>query len=147
MIAKTALLVAGTLIASVAAAGDSPPTGSKSLSDILKAVEDQKIGVVTEAEFDNGWWEVKVCKERECQKLYIDPKSGAEKRRAPEKADDETPPAGAKPLSQVIQSLEGRNLGVITEVELDDGVWEVEFADKLLKRKRKVDPGTGELRR
>jgi len=39
---------------------------------------------------------------------------------------DETPPPNAKPLSTIIKTVEERNLGTITEVEFDDGKWEIE---------------------
>jgi len=39
---------------------------------------------------------------------------------------DETPPANAKPLSVIIKSVEDRHYGAITEVEFDDGKWEIE---------------------
>jgi uncharacterized membrane protein YkoI len=39
---------------------------------------------------------------------------------------DETPPSNAKPLSAIIKAVEDRNYGTITEVEFDDGKWEIE---------------------
>ena len=111
---------------SVAEAGDFPSPGSKPLSAILKSVEEQRLGVITKAEFDDGLWEVKICDVGPCQKLYIDPRSGEEKRRR--KTDsDELPPANAMVLSTIIQSLEASALWIITEVKFDDGFWEVEL--------------------
>ncbi|HXS07314.1 MAG TPA: PepSY domain-containing protein [Rhizomicrobium sp.] len=40
--------------------------------------------------------------------------------------EDETPPANAKPLSVIIKSLEDRGYKTISEVEFEDGKWEVE---------------------
>jgi uncharacterized membrane protein YkoI len=40
---------------------------------------------------------------------------------------DEAPPANAKPLSEIIKSVEDRHYGTITEVEFEDGKWEVEI--------------------
>jgi uncharacterized membrane protein YkoI len=40
---------------------------------------------------------------------------------------DETPPPNAKPLSTIIKTVEDRNYGTITEVEFDDGKWEIEI--------------------
>jgi hypothetical protein len=40
---------------------------------------------------------------------------------------DERPPAGAKPLSEIIRAVEDQGLGVITEVEFEDGVWKIEI--------------------
>lgn len=78
---------------------------SQPLSSILKSVEAQKIGIIANAELDEGLWEVKVCNSGECQKLYIDPISGMEKFR---KGTDreELPPADALLISTIIESLE-----------------------------------------
>src|SRR4029453_14138195 len=72
-------------------ADEPPPPGSKPLSAILKSGEGQKLGVITSPEFDDGWWEVKVCKGPACQKLYIDPRSGEEKPRRKADSHDEAP--------------------------------------------------------
>ncbi|TVM02937.1 MAG: hypothetical protein CV087_07790 [Candidatus Brocadia sp. WS118] len=143
------LLGVSVLLATItiAGAGELPPPGGKSFSTILKSVEGQKLGVISSAEFDDGWWEVKVCKGLDCLGLYIDPRSGEEKRREPAYADDELPPANAKPLSSIIQSLEERNLGVITDVEFDDGFWEVKLHKDGRVVKLDIDPRTGETRR
>jgi hypothetical protein len=39
---------------------------------------------------------------------------------------DEVPPANAKPLSDVIKSLEDQGYKAIEEVEFDDNEWEIE---------------------
>jgi hypothetical protein len=39
---------------------------------------------------------------------------------------DETPPANAKPLSAIIKTVEDHGYKVITEVEFEDGKWEIE---------------------
>ncbi|GHT93164.1 hypothetical protein FACS1894116_04620 [Betaproteobacteria bacterium] len=123
-------------------AGDIPPAGSKPLSEILKAVEQQKLGVISEGEFDDGFWEVKVCDALTCQKLYIDPKSGTEQRRR--KTDpDEINPTGAMPLSTIVQSIEARGLGIITEVEFDDGYLKIELRKDGESTKLVLDPRTG----
>jgi hypothetical protein len=136
------LLVTGSL----AMAGELPPAGSKPLSAIIQSVEGQKAGVVTSSEFDDGLWEVKVCEGRACNKLYIDPTSGAEQRRRKTDAD-ELPPAHAKPLSAIVRSIEGGNTGIITEIEFDDGFWEAELRHDGRKIKLEVDPATGLTRR
>ncbi len=142
------LLVFALLLAplSVAGAGDFPSPGSKPLSAILKSVEEQRLGVITEAEFDDGLWEVKICDAGACQKLDIDPRSGEEKRRR--KTDsDEIPPANAMLLSTIVESVEARGVWIITAVEFDDGFWEVELRKDGRKIKLAIDPGTGETRR
>lgn len=129
-----------------ALAGEIPPPGSKPLSLILKSVEERKLGSIAEAEFDDGLWEAKVCGAAGCQKLYLDPRTGDEKRRR--KTDsDEIPPADSMPISTIIQSIEARGMGTVTEVDFDDGLWEVELRKDRQKIKLVVDPMTGETRR
>jgi len=61
---------------------------------------------------------------------------------------DETPPANAKPLSEVIKALEDQGYRKITEVEFEDGVWEIEVHETDGKEiKLKVNPVSGEVRR
>lgn len=62
---------------------------------------------------------------------------------------DQTPPAEALPLSEIVAGLEGRyDIQFIDEIEWDDdGYWEVEFFTRDgAKVEVKVDPVTGELR-
>lgn len=144
------LLGFGLLVAtlSMARAGDLPPPGSKSLSTILQAVDAHSLGVITSMEFDDGWWEVKVCKGDTCQKLYIDPKSGEEKRRKNTVMDDdELPPANAKSVATIVQWIEGRVQGTITEVEFDDGSWEIKLRHGGRKIKLDVNPLNGDIKR
>jgi uncharacterized membrane protein YkoI len=138
---------------SMAVAGEVPSPKGKPLSEILQSVEAQKSGVIPKAEYDDGLWEVRVCDASACQKLYIDPRSGEQKRR--KKADSEKiPPANAMPISKIVQSVEARGLGIITEVEFDEGFWHV-FDEgfwnvELRKDGRKVKVGidaiTGEIK-
>ena len=39
---------------------------------------------------------------------------------------DEQPPANAKPLSEIIKSLEDQGFKIMTEIEFEDGAWEIE---------------------
>ncbi|MGQ3685280.1 MAG: PepSY domain-containing protein [Candidatus Loosdrechtia sp.] len=145
----TAILLTFSLLLapiSVAKAGEVPTPGSKPLSEILKTVEEMNIGVITEAEFDDGIWEMKVCDAGTCQKLYIAPESGKETRRRKTEAG-EIPPPSALPLSTVIRSVEASVPGIIKEVEFEDGFWEVELRKDGQKIKLTIDPGTGEARR
>ncbi len=142
------LLVFGLLLPalSVAGASELPPLDGIPLSIILKSVEEQKLGVIREADFDHGLWEVKVCDSSACQKLFIDPISGAEKGRR--KADiGEMPPANATPISVIVQSIEARRLGVIGEVEFEHGFWEIQLIKEGRKNKLYADPKSGEIKR
>ncbi|OOP54950.1 MAG: hypothetical protein AYP45_17525 [Candidatus Brocadia carolinensis] len=108
-------------------------------------MEKQKLGSITDAEFDDGLWDVKVCKAAACQILYLDPKSGEEIRRR-NTVFDELPPEKTLALSAIIQSVEARKLGIITEVEFDAGFWEVEIRKDGQKIKLVIDPKTGEIK-
>lgn len=134
-----------TALLSPAQAGEIPPPGSKPLAAILASVEGRKSGVIAKAEFDDGLWEVKVCEDGICQKVYIDPKSGEVKRQRKTETD-EMPPAGAMPVSTIIQSVEAYELGTITEVEFDTGLWEVELRQDGRKTELLIDPWTGDAR-
>lgn len=62
-------------------------------------------------------------------------------------AEARTPPTDAKPLSQILQTIEQReDFGHFDEIEWDDdGYWEVEYISKSRSRVRlNVDPVTGE---
>lgn len=140
-------LLGGLLFGATAAeASELPPADGKPLSAIIKTVEDLGLGVIRGAEFDDGLWEVAVCKGRDCLDLYLDPRTAQEQRRRNDDSDDALPPAGAKPLSEIIRSLEARNLGTITEIELDDGHWETELRKDGRKVRMNLDPKTGEAR-
>lgn len=61
---------------------------------------------------------------------------------------DETPPANAKPLSGIIKAVEDRHYGTITEVEFEDGKWEIEVHQAGGKEMEiHVDAITGEIAR
>ena len=60
---------------------------------------------------------------------------------------DESPPANAKPLSEIIKSVEDKGYKTITELEFDDGVWKVEVHQPDGKEVHiKVDPVSGAIR-
>jgi hypothetical protein len=59
---------------------------------------------------------------------------------------EETPPADAKPLSEIIKALEDQGYKTITEVEFEDGKWKIELHQTGGKEVwLKVDPMTGTL--
>lgn len=60
---------------------------------------------------------------------------------------DDAPPAGAKPLSTILQELEEKNVGVIVSVEFDDGMWEVKTCKDGACQKRYLDTASGEEKR
>lgn len=122
-----------------AVADELPPADAKPLSEILKQVEDRDLGRICEAEFDDGAWEVKVCSDAGCQKLYLDPRTGEERRRRATRVD-ERPPANARAVSVIVRSVEAQKLGVITEVEFEYGRWELKVRAADRKIKLYLDP-------
>ncbi len=56
----------------------------------------------------------------------------------------EVPPEGSLPLSGIIASLEIGDHTAITEVEFEDGVWEIEYVVGGEEYEIRVDPMTGE---
>lgn len=116
----------------------SAPTQSKQLSAILASVEASQPGQISEAELDDGLWEVKVCSQTGCEKLYINPITGKQVRRKAT-GRDSIPPKNSKKLSGIIRAIEAKAVGHITEVEFDHGVWEI-------NTRLAVDPQTGKVR-
>ena len=57
----------------------------------------------------------------------------------------EKPPENAVPLSEIVKSLETSGYSPITEVSIDDGIWEVEAYKDGEERDLKVDPVNGEV--
>ena len=60
--------------------------------------------------------------------------------------EDETPPANAKPLSVIIKAVEDQGYKTITEVEFEDGKWEIEIHQPGGKESEiHVDPMTAKV--
>jgi len=57
----------------------------------------------------------------------------------------ERPPADAVPLSEVVKSLEEKGYSPVTEVSMDNGVWEVEAYRDGQERELKVNPKDGQV--
>ena len=132
-------------LAATAAPSDAP--AAKPLSTILGSVEQRKIGSISEAEWDDGLWEVKVCTSRtSCRELYIDPWTGTtirDRRSGP----GEIRPANAMAISKIVASIESSHSGMIRELEFDDGFWEIALRDGLRRTSLMVDPMTGKTTR
>ena len=64
---------------------------------------------------------------------------------APAMAQVARPPADAKPLSEIIKSLEDAGFSPIVEVDFRAGRWHVEAFHKGQKRDLRVHPVTGEI--
>ena len=145
----TTALRAGVLLSALGLATtiEAGAQAGKPLSEIIRSIEDQRLGVITEADLDHGRWEVEVHKDGRKTTLYVDPKTGAVDRRK-ERADahEVLPPEDAKPLSELIKSVEDQQLGPVTEADYDDGFWEVEVRKGGTKTKLDIDPKTGESR-
>ena len=53
-----------------------PPAGGKTAAQIARAIEERKLGTISEIEFDDPVWEVTVNGNGVRAKLYVDPVSG-----------------------------------------------------------------------
>ncbi|RZT93859.1 PepSY domain-containing protein [Rivibacter subsaxonicus] len=141
----------GALLLAVAggAAAERPPAGSKPLSEILQGVEKSNPGVVVSAEIDDGRWEVVVCEpsSRRCREIYVDPRSGQERRSNAEWNSDVRPPPNGKMASQVARALEDLKLGDISDLDYDDPHWEADIRGDRARMNLRVDPMSGEVRR
>ena len=54
-----------------------PPSGGKTAAQIARALEEQRLGTITELEFDDPLWEAAVHGSGVRAKLYVDPASAA----------------------------------------------------------------------
>lgn len=145
--ARVALPLAAVPVLALAAAAETPPADGKPVSEIIASVEEANDGAaITSIEFDEGLWEVDLVEEGAGVKVYLDPRSGEEVRRGADDPEDERPPADGKKLSEILASLEEKDLGTICEVEFDDRYWEVEVKKDGRERTIRVDPKTGEPR-
>ncbi len=139
------------IVAAIApvAASSRPPAGSKPLSEILQGIEQRAGEVVYSAGFSSGSWEILACKAggQGCREIDVDPQTGEERSSSPEDASDTLPPSNGKTASQIARSIEGRNLGVITELEYDDPHWEAQVRPDRGHAKLYVDPISADVRR
>ncbi len=96
------------------------------LSEILQQAESR--GTISMVERERGYWEIVSCDNRgRCTEHRHDPATGHELRSRARAVKAETlPPPDAQPLSAIVASLEERNLGNITEIDFDDGEWEID---------------------
>ena len=57
----------------------------------------------------------------------------------------EMPPQDAKPLSEIVLTLEKQEYSPIVEIEFEEGKWEVKAYKEGVKRKLGVDPISGKI--
>ena len=57
----------------------------------------------------------------------------------------EMPPNDAKPLSEIVRTLEEQGYSPFVDIEFEDGQWEVKAYKEGVKRKLKIDPVSGEI--
>ncbi len=134
------------IMTGLAWADDRPPAGAKPLSVIVYDLERTQTDLITEIDFDDGKWEIEARKGDEWVELHIDPRSGEIIRREQTSSEDDLPPAGSLPLSGILQSLERAHNAPVTDVEFDDGHWEIELHDGSREIEVKVNPRTGQAR-
>ncbi len=57
----------------------------------------------------------------------------------------EMPPQDAKPLSELVRTLEKQGYSSFVDIEFDDSQWEIKAYKEGVKRKLKVNPVSGEI--
>lgn len=148
---KYSLVLIGTIlgmaVGSLTAPGAAKGMEGMPLSVLLRSLEEKAYGIPVEAEFDDGYWKVTVCKPDACRRAHVDPRTAEEMRWRRAHHHYGLPPEGALPLSAVVQIVESRGLGMIEEVEFDNGAWKFDLRREGRKHRLYIDPGTGETRR
>lgn len=111
-------------------------SAERPLSQILQQAESR--GTISMVERERGYWEIVSCNARgECSEHHHDPATGRELRHLARAVKaDAMPPPDAQPLSAIVASLEERNLGKITDIEFDDGEWEIDVRSGSGRSKR-----------
>jgi hypothetical protein len=143
-LAAIAMAIAPTVVSAQTAAG-----GSMALSDILLLVEADGTRTVYSAEVHRRSWEVVSCEGRSriCREDVLDPNTGAV-RSSETEAVWTLPPAGALPASGIAASVEALNAGLITEMDFDDRLWDIETRASIGARAEfKINPMTGAVTR
>ncbi|HPD47445.1 MAG TPA: PepSY domain-containing protein [Anaerohalosphaeraceae bacterium] len=135
-----ALLIAA---GQIPADDDVPLPDAKPLSEIVKSLEDSGAGQIAELEFDDSMWEVLTYKDNRWTKLFVNPTTGDVSRREWAEAEDDLPPTDAKPLSEILKSVEDQRMGVIRQVEYERGRWDVELRNGGQRVELHIDPKTG----
>ncbi|HQQ32490.1 MAG TPA: PepSY domain-containing protein [Methylophilus sp.] len=131
----------GLSLHSNARTGEAQKEESVLLSGLVEKVAAENIGVVSEAEYEKGRWEIEACTATSCVDIKFDAKTGTEIKRKTEKSDDALPPDNARPLAEIVKTFEEHHYQ-ITEIEFEDGVSEVYWIKDDRKVKSWLDPVT-----
>lgn len=117
----TALFATGLLVAPWQTALANQP-----LSRILETAIEAHPGVLTEAELDEGVWEIKSCDTKACTKIYINPSDG--KIRSTKKTGySNLPNKDAEPLLNIVKRIEAAAVGDIVEIEFKRNQWHIDL--------------------
>lgn len=120
----TALFATGLLFAPWQTALANQP-----LSRILETAINAHPGVLTEAELDEGIWEIKSCDAQTCTKIYINPADG--KIRSTKKIDySNLPNKDSESLLSIVKRIEAAAVGDIVEIEFKRNQWNIDLTLK-----------------
>ncbi len=138
-----ALLAVSAIGVSVGSASQKPPVGTKGLTEIVTRFEAVGCQIV-EASFDKGRWELEGYRSDLAFELAVDRDS---ERLVSIRQDDgdPPPPAGAKPLSQILNEVTRSGCTQIVGAELKHGQWKVEAYRELSRRELQVDAISGAI--
>jgi len=122
-----------------------PQAGTISLKEIVTTLEADGYQFVN-ASFDERRWELEGYRNSFAYELWVDRETG---RLLSARRGDAAPlpPAGAKPLSHILATVEKSGCTQITSAELEQDHWVVEACRDLAKRELHVDLMTGEILR
>lgn len=118
----TALFATGLLFAPWQTALANQP-----LSHLLETAINAHPGVLTEAELEDGVWEIKSCDAQTCTKIYINPVDG--KIRSTKKTDhsNNLPNKDSESLLSIVKRIEAAAIGDIVDIEFKRNQWKIDI--------------------
>lgn len=144
IVAATVVVAAVAGVLRAEAVAEWPPADAKPIVEIVEQLEAQGYGPFVEISFDDGHWDVEVCKENLQYELAVDARTG--KVFAEHRDDaDPRPPKDALKLSRILRKLSNSGYANFKDVSFERRAWEIECVRKDTKREIHVDPATGQV--
>jgi hypothetical protein len=143
---KIPLLSIVLLFPQLLLAGDRPPADARPASEVARAVSAMNVGEILELEFDDNHWEAKTHQDGRELELRLDRIALKETARSEKSVSARVQPiTGEKSLADLLAAAESKLPGPISEVEFENGRWEIDFWDNDKESKGWIDPKSGEL--
>lgn len=138
-----ALLAFSVVGAGFGDARQKPQADIKSLAEIVTRFEAVGCQIV-DASFDKGRWQLEGYRNDLSFELAVDRETGLLKSMRQDLVNP-PPPAGAKPLSQILANVQKAGWTQIVSVELDHGRWDVDAYRDLTRRELRLDAISGTI--